>query len=120
MKQLATQKLYRRKCNVRKKGSKNLKTIAKEAIGQDEFYKIARRKQGGAKDVIEMLFAKAIAEQDVTAAKIIVDKLMPNAQTEGDKVRGDFGITINISDMKGVSVKEDIQDAEYEKVDAES
>lgn len=98
--------------NGRKKGTKTLKTIAKEAIGLDEFYKVAKRKQGGARDVIEMLFAKAIAEQDTAAAKIIVDKLMPNAREEGDKVKGDFGITINISDMKGVEVKEDIIEGE--------
>ena len=102
----------KRKNNGRPKGSKNLKTIAKEAIGQDEFYKIARRKQGGAKDVIEMLFAKAIAEKDTVAAKIIVDKLMPNAE-RGEKKQGNVGITINISDMKAVSIKdEDVIDGE--------
>ena len=113
-------KVDRRKFNGRPKGSKNLKTIAKEAIGQDEFYKIAKRKQGGAKDVIEMLFAKAIAEKDTVAAKIIVDKLMPNARNEEDVKRGDLGITINISDMKSVEVKEDIQDAEFEDISAKS
>ena len=96
----------KRKNNGRPKGSKNLKTIAKEAIGQDEFYKIAKRAKGGAKDVFEMLFAKAITESDVTAAKIIVDKLMPNAE-RGEKSQGNVGITINISDMKAVSIDED-------------
>ena len=102
-----TDKIDKRKFNGRKKGSKNLKTIAKEAIVTDEFYKLAKRKRGGLKDVFEMLFAKATEEGDLTAAKIIVDKAMPNAQVEKDAVRGDLGITINISDMKGVEIKGD-------------
>ena len=91
-------KIDRRKFNGRKKGTKNLKTIAKEAIGSDEFYKLARRKTGGAKDVMEMLFAKAVGEKDLVAAKIIMDKLMPNAQVEKDSVKGDFGVVINIDE----------------------
>ena len=105
-------KIDRRKFNGRKKGTKNLKTIAKEAIGSDEFYKLARRKTGGAKDVMEMLFAKAVGEQDLVAAKIIMDKLMPNAQVEKDVIKGDLGITINISNMESVKIEEDVIEGE--------
>ena len=102
-------KIDRRKFNGRKKGTKNLKTIAKEAIVTDDFYKLAKRKTGGLKDVYEVLFAKAVGEQDMQAIKIIMDKVMPNAQPEREGIKGDFGITINISDMKSVSIKEDIE-----------
>ena len=110
----AVTKVDGRKNNGRKKGTKNLKTIAKEAIVDDEFYKIARRKTGGVKDVFEMLFAKAVGEGDLVAAKIIMDKVMPNAQVEKENKITDFGITINISDMKSVEIKE----VEGEVIDA--
>ena len=97
-------KIDKRKFNGRKKGTKNLKTIAKESIATDDFYKLAQRKVGGLKDVYEVLFAKAVAEQDMQAIKIIMDKVMPNAQVEKDGIKGDLGIVINIGDMKAVSI----------------
>ena len=97
-------KIDKRKFNGRKKGTKNLKTIAKEAIVTDEFYKLAQRKVGGLKDVYEVLFAKAVGEQDMQAIKIIMDKVMPNAQIEKEGAIKDLGIVINIGDMKAVSI----------------
>ena len=99
-------KIDKRKFNGRKKGTKNLKTIAKESIATDDFYKLAQRKVGGLKDVYEVLFAKAVAEQDMQAIKIIMDKVMPNAQIEKDGATKDLGIVINIGDMKAVSISE--------------
>jgi len=95
--------------NGRPKGAKSKKTVLAEMVGED-FYKIAKKQFN---EVAQMLFDKAIIEKDVTAAKIIMDKILPNAavEKEGEK-RKDFGINIIINDMKAVSIKEDIEDGE--------
>ena len=89
-------------------GSKNRTTLLQEAIRND-FTRLAKRRS---KKIFEILTEKAM-EGDPAMIKLFMDKIMPNAQVEGERPRGDFGINIVITDMKGVEIKEDIEDGEF-------
>ena len=93
----------------RKKGVKNKKTLLFEAM--TDFQKVAAK---NAPAVFEALAAEA-KKGESWAVKLFIDKIVPNAQPEGDKKVGNFGIQIVINDMKG----EDVIDGVWEEKEAE-
>ena len=89
-------------------GSKNKLSLLKEAIAQD-FVNLAKRES---KAVFKVLAQKA-KEGDPAMIKLFLDKVLPNAQTETQAVRGDFGINIVINDMR--TEEKVIEDAVWEE-----
>ena len=97
-------------------GAKNKTTLFKEAM-RDGFENLLE-KEG--KKVFLAVVEKAKAG-DMTAAKLILDRIVPVADVQSSG-GGDSGkVVINISGIQGsveVMDSKDIEDAEYEEVEA--
>jgi hypothetical protein len=88
----------------RKKGVKNKKTLLFEAM--TDFQKVAAK---NAPAVFEAL-AEEAKKGESWAVKLFIDKIVPNAQPEGDKKIGNFGIQIVINDMKEAVIEGEVID----------
>ena len=84
----------------RPKGSKNRSTILQEAI-RGNFERSLKRNFA---DIMKVMIEKA-KEGDVQMIKLLMDKVLPNAQNEREQKVSDFGIQIVINDMKSIESK---------------
>ena len=100
----------RNKSNVRGRpaGSKNKSTILQEAIKGD----FERSLKRNFRDIMAVLIEKA-KEGDLSAIKLLFDKVVPNAAIEDKgKSKGDMVVNISISDMEGKVIKGEVVDDE--------
>lgn len=93
----------------RPKGSKNLKTIAKEQL-VDTFHGIAGQHLEA---VVKVLVAKAM-QGDMRAAKLLLDRVVPvQKATEGDTARSAPTINISFPTLEGHSPAISVIEGEY-------
>lgn len=97
----------------RPKGSKNLKTIAKEQL-VDTFHGIAGRYL---EDVVKVLVAKAV-QGDMRAAKLLLDRVVPvQKATEGGGSGSAPTINISFPTLEGHKPSVEIIDGQFEEVE---
>lgn len=84
----------------RPKGRKNNATLVKEALAGDFVYMLKHN----FKDVFKAVVREA-KEGNMVAAKLLMDKVIPNASDGVAPKVGDLGINITISDMKAVEIE---------------
>ena len=93
-------------------GSKNKDTLLQEDIKND-FTRLAKRRS---KKIFEKLTELAM-EGDPQMIKLFMDKIVPNAQIEGEQIKTDLGINIVISDIKSVQIEEKgVLEGEFEEI----
>ena len=88
-------------------GSKNKSTILQEAIKGNFERSLKRNFQ----DVMGALIREA-KDGNIAAIKLLMDKVIPNAQTEGERKTGDMIVQISISDMAPKVIEGHIECAE--------
>lgn len=101
----------------RKKGSKNKSTLLREAL-QGQFDDMLQQK---ARQIFDVVADQAL-DGCRQSQKLILDRIVPTVHAVGDKdEKNKFagGVTVVIGDLqqgKSVSVKPDIEDAEYDEI----
>lgn len=96
-----TKSIAKKKKAGRPKGSKSRSTLFKEAIKQD-FFQLVKK---DIKPVIERVILEA-KDGNMVAAKLIMDKIIPNAQPLESSKGASGQVNIIISDMKAVEISE--------------
>ena len=95
----------------RKPGSKNKTTLFKEAM-RDGFEELLQK---DGKRVFKAVVDKALGG-DMTAAKLILDRIVPVVDLDKSSVKDKFNISINVS---GMEPKIEVMDASADAVDAD-
>ena len=92
-------------------GAKNKTTLFKEAM-RDGFEELLER---DGKKVFKAVVDKAL-DGDMTAAKLILDRIVPVVDLDKSSVKDKFNISINVS---GMEPKIEVMDASADAVDAD-